>query len=83
MSPPPAVTAEDAAAAEDHTTDLPEELLTLVFLLLGSVNRKRCSLVCRRWLSVKASSCLRLTLDARALLLTESIGSCAFGAKGI
>ncbi|CAL5090465.1 unnamed protein product [Urochloa decumbens] len=60
------------AAGEDHTADLPEELLALVFGLLGSGDRKRCSLVCRRWLAAEAASRLRLALDARAPLLADS-----------
>uniref|UniRef100_A0A0E0AZH1 Uncharacterized protein n=1 Tax=Oryza glumipatula TaxID=40148 RepID=A0A0E0AZH1_9ORYZ len=76
-SPPPADHAppqplptpdDDAPAAEDHTADLPDDLLAVVFGLLGSADRKRCSLVCRRWLSVDAASRLRLALDARAPL---------------
>ncbi|XP_062194313.1 F-box protein At1g47056-like [Phragmites australis] len=72
LPPPPqllASIAEIGEAAEDHTADLPEELLALVFGLLGSGDRKRCSLVCRRWLAVEAASRLRLALDARSPLL--------------
>ncbi|XP_066374615.1 F-box protein At1g47056-like [Miscanthus floridulus] len=73
LSAPPQVLSSIAeAAGEDHTADLPEELLTLVFGLLGSGDRKRCSLVCRRWLAVEAASRLRLVLDARAPLLADS-----------
>lgn len=60
------------AVGEDHTADLPEELLALVFGLLGSGDRKRCSLVCRRWLVVEAASRFRLAIDARASPLAES-----------
>ncbi|CAD6219923.1 unnamed protein product [Miscanthus lutarioriparius] len=73
LSAPPQVLSSIAeAAGEDHTADLPEELLALVFGLLGSGDRKRCSLVCRRWLAVEAASRLRLALDARAPLLADS-----------
>ncbi|RLM80296.1 F-box protein [Panicum miliaceum] len=58
----------EAAGGEDRTADLPEELLALVFGLLGSGDRKRCSLVCRRWHTVEAASRLHLALDARTLL---------------
>ncbi|KAL5201174.1 hypothetical protein ABZP36_035528 [Zizania latifolia] len=70
-----ATAAEDSpAAVEDYTADLPEELLAVVFGLLGSGDRKRCSLVCRRWLAVEATSRLRLALDARAPLLAAAPG---------
>jgi hypothetical protein len=46
VPPPPQLLASIAGAArEDHTADLPEELLALVFGLLGSGDRKRYSLV--------------------------------------
>ncbi|CAO2043853.1 unnamed protein product [Urochloa humidicola] len=54
------------------TADLPEEQLTLVFGLLGSGNRKRCSLIFHRWLAAEAASHLRLAHDARAPLLADS-----------
>ncbi|OEL19819.1 F-box protein, partial [Dichanthelium oligosanthes] len=60
------------AAGEYHTADLPEELLALVFGLLGSGNRKRFSLICRRWLAAEAASRLRIVLDARSPLLADS-----------
>ncbi|KQJ86909.1 hypothetical protein BRADI_4g08400v3 [Brachypodium distachyon] len=71
-----AAAAEDAAAAAtaDYTSDLPEELLAVVFGFLGSGDRKRCSLVCRRWLAAEAASRLRLALDARAPLLAAAPG---------
>ncbi|RWW33404.1 hypothetical protein GW17_00001892 [Ensete ventricosum] len=55
--------------SRDHTLDLPDECLALVFQSLGSGDRKRCSLVCRRWLVVEGQSRHRLALDARAALL--------------
>ncbi|XP_008796478.2 F-box protein At1g47056-like [Phoenix dactylifera] len=55
--------------ARDHTLDLPDECLALIFHSLGSGDRKRCSLVCRRWLAVEGQSRHRLALDARAALL--------------
>ncbi|XP_066341885.1 F-box protein At1g47056-like [Miscanthus floridulus] len=77
LSAPPQVLSSIAeAAGEDHTADLPEELLALVFSLLGSGNRKRCSCVCRHWLAVEAASGLRLALDARAPLLANSALPC-------
>lgn len=53
----------------DHTLDLPDECLAMVFQSLGSGDRKRCSLVCKRWLVVEGQSRHRLSLDARAFLL--------------
>nr|TKW03686.1 hypothetical protein SEVIR_7G057318v2 [Setaria viridis] len=40
---PPLLTSIAEAAGEDCTADLPEELLALIFSLLGSGDRKRCS----------------------------------------
>ncbi|THU47822.1 hypothetical protein C4D60_Mb09t19690 [Musa balbisiana] len=57
------------SAATDYTADLPDDCLALVFQSLGPGDRKRCSLVCRRWLAVEGRSRLRLALDARAALL--------------
>ncbi|WVZ64015.1 hypothetical protein U9M48_013601 [Paspalum notatum var. saurae] len=71
-APPKVLVSIAEAAGDDHTADLPEELLSLVFGLLGSGDRKRCSLVCRRWLAVEAASRLRLALDAKAPLLADS-----------
>ncbi|MQM20788.1 hypothetical protein Taro_053817 [Colocasia esculenta] len=56
-------------AYRDHTLDLPDECLAMVFQSLGSGDRKRCSLVCKRWLVVEGQSRHRLSLDARAVLL--------------
>jgi hypothetical protein len=58
-------------AGEDHTEHLPEELLSAVFGLLGSGDRKRCSLVSHRWLAAEAACRLRLSIDARAPLLAS------------
>jgi F-box/leucine-rich repeat protein 7 len=62
------------ASTQGYTADLPEELLAVVFGLLGSGDRKRCSLVCRRWLAAEAASGLRLALDTRAPLLAAAPG---------
>ncbi|XP_047048733.1 F-box protein At1g47056-like [Lolium rigidum] len=69
-----AAAADDAAPEPDYTAELPEELLAVVFGLLGSGDRKRCSLVSRRWLAAEAASRLRLALDARAPLLAAAPG---------
>jgi hypothetical protein len=71
LPPPQQLIASIAEAGQDHTDDLPEELLAAVFGLLGSGDRKRCTLVCRRWLAAEACSRLRLALDARAPLLAS------------
>ncbi|CAL9778668.1 unnamed protein product [Musa acuminata subsp. burmannicoides] len=58
----------------DHTLDLPDDCLIVVFNSLGTGDRNRCSLVCRRWLVVEARSRRRLSLDARAPLLEAAPG---------
>ncbi|CAH8335601.1 unnamed protein product [Eruca vesicaria subsp. sativa] len=50
----------------DFTSDLPDECLAHVFQHLGAGDRKRCSLVCKRWLFVDGQNRHRLSLDARA-----------------
>lgn len=56
-------------AGWDHTADIPDEVLALIFQGLGSNDRKRCSLVCWRWLEVDGQNRHRITIDARAPLL--------------
>ncbi|KAJ3693291.1 hypothetical protein LUZ60_008771 [Juncus effusus] len=60
--------------AIDYTAELPDEVLGIMFQLLTSGDRKRCSLVCRRWFFVEGQSRQRLALDAR-LGLADSVGS--------
>ncbi|KAG2620236.1 hypothetical protein PVAP13_3NG167501 [Panicum virgatum] len=76
--PPPTVVAMtpqllasivEAVGREGRIAGLPEELLALIFGMLGSSNCKHCSLVCCRWLAIKAASRLRLVLDAQVPLL--------------
>ncbi|KAI3411348.1 uncharacterized protein J3R85_018138 [Psidium guajava] len=55
----------------DYTGDLPDECLAHVFHFLGAGDRKRCSSVCRRWLRVDGESRHRLSLDARAEVLSS------------
>ncbi|KAG6394664.1 hypothetical protein SASPL_145253 [Salvia splendens] len=50
----------------DHTAEIPDECLALVFQSLSSGNRNSCSLVSRRWLAVEGQSRHRLTLNAAA-----------------
>ncbi|KAK4764906.1 hypothetical protein SAY86_025996 [Trapa natans] len=53
----------------DYSGDLPDECLAHVFHFLGSGDRKRCSLVCKRWLRVDGEGRHRISLDAQADLL--------------
>ncbi|CAA0816262.1 F-box protein [Striga hermonthica] len=50
----------------DYTSEIPDECLALIFQPLSSGDRKRCSLVCRRWLAVEGQSRQRLALNASA-----------------
>ncbi|KAI5014306.1 hypothetical protein ZWY2020_055696 [Hordeum vulgare] len=54
--------------SRDHTQDLPDEILTLVFASLTPAERNACSLTCARWKEVDAATRHRLSLDARAML---------------
>ncbi|XP_051115001.1 F-box protein SKIP2-like [Andrographis paniculata] len=48
----------------DYTSDIPDDCLALIFQFLSVRDRSRCSLVCRRWLSVEGQSRNRLVLNA-------------------
>ncbi|KAL6572991.1 putative VIER F-box protein 2 [Orobanche hederae] len=50
----------------DYTSEIPDECLALIFQSLNSGDRKRCSLVCGRWLAVEGQSRHRLALNASA-----------------
>ncbi|XP_043713661.1 F-box protein At1g47056-like [Telopea speciosissima] len=52
-----------------YISDLPDECLAYIFQYLGSLDRKRCSLVCSRWLYVEGQSRHRLSLKAESDLL--------------
>lgn len=54
----------------DYISNLPDECLASIFMSLGSGDRKRCSLVCRRWLGVDGQSRHRLSLNAQSDLLS-------------
>ncbi|GMH23252.1 hypothetical protein Nepgr_025095 [Nepenthes gracilis] len=58
----------------DYTYDLPDECLACVFQSLGSADRTRCSLVCRRWLKIEGQSRHRLSLNAKSDLFPEIPG---------
>ncbi|XP_073018757.1 F-box protein SKIP2-like [Primulina eburnea] len=48
----------------DHTFEIPDDCLAIIFQSLSSGDRKRCSMVCRRWLVVEGQSRSRLSLNA-------------------
>ncbi|XVE55835.1 hypothetical protein DITRI_Ditri03aG0189300 [Diplodiscus trichospermus] len=50
----------------DFISDLPDECLACVFQSLSPIDRKRCSLVCRRWLRIEGQSRHRLSLNAQS-----------------
>lgn len=54
----------------DYSSNIPDECLACIFHSLGSGDRKRCSLVCRRWLRIEGQSRHRLSLNAQADLLS-------------
>lgn len=62
---------ENVVVGRDYTADLPDECLASIFHFLGTGDRKRCSLVCRRWLSVDGQSRHRLSLNAQADILSS------------
>ncbi|KAK1423417.1 hypothetical protein QVD17_18720 [Tagetes erecta] len=53
----------------DFTSEIPDECLSIVFHFLTAVDRRRCSLVCRRWLLVEGQSRHRLALNAHSDLV--------------
>ncbi|CAN8254813.1 unnamed protein product [Cochlearia groenlandica] len=53
----------------DFTANLPYDCLAHVFQFLGAGDRKRCSLVCKRWLFVDGQNRHRLSLEARDEIL--------------
>ncbi|GFP84528.1 F-box protein at1g47056 [Phtheirospermum japonicum] len=73
-SPPPLSVAPDSQSPDDTTTGydyssrLPDECLACIFQSLSSGDRKRSSLVCRRWLRVEGQSRHRISLNAKAEL---------------
>lgn len=53
----------------DYISELPDECLACIFQSLSSGDRKRCSLVCSRWLRIEGQSRHRLSLNAQADLI--------------
>ncbi|XP_044510877.1 F-box protein At1g47056-like [Mangifera indica] len=60
---------EKVDEASDFTSNLPDECLACIFQSLSSGDRKKCSLVCRRWLRIEGQSRHRLSLNAKSDLL--------------
>ncbi|KAL7127496.1 hypothetical protein ABFS83_14G256700 [Erythranthe nasuta] len=54
----------------DYTLNLPDECLACIFHSLSAGDRKRSSLVCRRWLTIDGQSRHRLSLNAQSQLAT-------------
>ncbi|MFS7973839.1 putative F-box domain, leucine-rich repeat domain superfamily, F-box-like domain superfamily [Helianthus anomalus] len=50
----------------DYSSEIPDDCLALIFQFLNSGDRKRCSLVSKRWLLVEGQSRHRLALNAQA-----------------
>ncbi|KAK4434806.1 putative F-box/LRR-repeat protein 8 [Sesamum alatum] len=67
---------EDSVTGNDYTLNIPDECLACIFHSLSSGNRKRSSLVCRRWPRVEGQSCHRLSLNAQSEL--ASVIPCLF-----
>ncbi|PIA27134.1 hypothetical protein AQUCO_08300075v1 [Aquilegia coerulea] len=57
---------EDVYRYREYISELPDDCLAYVFQSLSSGDRKRCSLVCKRWLLVEGESRHRLSLNAKA-----------------
>ncbi|KAK7307655.1 hypothetical protein VNO77_40901 [Canavalia gladiata] len=60
---------DDSTANHDQTLRLPDDCLAVIFRFLSSGDRKRCSLVCRRWRRTEGQSRHRLSLNAHPELL--------------
>eukprot|EP00252_Welwitschia_mirabilis_P006896 TRINITY_DN1783_c0_g1_i1.p1 TRINITY_DN1783_c0_g1~~TRINITY_DN1783_c0_g1_i1.p1 ORF type:complete len:515 (+),score=49.16 TRINITY_DN1783_c0_g1_i1:301-1845(+) len=52
----------------DYSAFIPDECLSHIFSSLASLDRRNCSLVCKRWYEVEGSSRQRITLDANSEL---------------
>ncbi|KAJ0086234.1 hypothetical protein Patl1_08897 [Pistacia atlantica] len=57
---------EHVDEASDFISNLPDECLACIFQSLSSGDRKKCSLVCRRWLRIEGQSRHRLSLNAKS-----------------
>lgn len=54
----------------DYSSTTPDECLACIFQSLSSGDRKRCSLVCRRWFRIEGQSRHRLSLNAQSDLVS-------------
>ncbi|KAJ9559986.1 hypothetical protein OSB04_005146 [Centaurea solstitialis] len=71
LSPPsPGKQVRDGVFSADDVSNLPDGCLASIFHFLGPGDRKRCSLVCRRWLEVEGKNRHRISLNAQSELLT-------------
>ncbi|CAH2035815.1 unnamed protein product [Thlaspi arvense] len=59
----------ESEVSPDYTLCLSDECLALVFQFLNSGNRKRCALVCRRWMIVEGQNRYCLSLHSHSDLL--------------
>ncbi|KAL0352055.1 UNVERIFIED_CONTAM: putative F-box/LRR-repeat protein 8 [Sesamum calycinum] len=59
---------DESVTGNDYTLNIPDECLACIFHSLSSGDRKRASLVCRRWLRVEGQSRHRLSLNAQTEL---------------
>ncbi|XWS33563.1 hypothetical protein CRYUN_Cryun22dG0094000 [Craigia yunnanensis] len=62
---------DEIATNLDYTVEIPDECLAYVFQFLGPGDRKRCSLVCKRWLRVDGWSRHRLSLNAQSEIVAS------------
>ncbi|KAF8410117.1 hypothetical protein HHK36_002639 [Tetracentron sinense] len=69
ISPMDAEEKAGIVGGRDYISELPDDCLACIFQSIGSGDRKRCSLVCRRWLHVEGQSRHRLSLNAQSDLL--------------
>ncbi|KAL7618236.1 F-box protein SKIP2 [Lactuca sativa] len=61
---------DDGLCVANGISNLPDDCLACVFQFLAPGDRKRSSLVCRRWLEVEGQSRHRLSLNAQSDLLS-------------
>ncbi|KDP31990.1 hypothetical protein JCGZ_12451 [Jatropha curcas] len=61
---------EEMTTDVDYTEYIPDECLAYIFHFLSAGDRKRCSSVCRRWLFVDGRSRHRLSLNAKAEIVS-------------
>ncbi|KVH98318.1 F-box protein At1g47056-like [Cynara cardunculus var. scolymus] len=70
LLPPSGKEVDDGVFVANDVSNLPDACLASIFHFLGPGDRKRCSLVCRRWLDVEGQSRHRLSLNAQSDLLS-------------